>query len=123
MIHQPDIAEVDRILDRTGRGADAVIPALQAIQRQYRYLPEEALRHLCANSDITPAAVESVATFFSQFRRRPVGEHIISVCDGTACHVKGAPAVYDAVAQRLGLNGNEDTDAAAQLVPGPQADD
>ena len=64
-----DIAEVTRILDRIGRTPDRLIPLLQAIQEQYKYLPEEALRHLCDNSDISPAAVESVASFFGQFRR------------------------------------------------------
>ena len=108
---QVDISEVDRILERAGRGADALIPVLQAIQEQYTYLPEEALRHLCANSDISPAAVESVASFFRQFRRHPVGRHMISVCDGTACHVKASPAVYDKVAEHLGLKPGEDTDA------------
>lgn len=106
-----DITEVDRILDRTGRSPEALIPVLQAIQEYYKYLPEEALRHVCAHSDITPAAVESVSTFFGQFRRRPVGKHIISVCDGTACHVKRSTAVYDAVAEHLSLDAGEDTDA------------
>ena len=106
-----DIAEVDRIVENVGRGAEAVIPLLQAIQGRYRYLPDEALRRVCDTTDITPAAMESVATFFSQFRRTPVGKHIISVCDGTACHVKGAPAVHDAIARHLGIGSGEDTDA------------
>lgn len=106
-----DMTEVDRILERVGRSTDALIPLLQAIQEQYKYLPEEVLRHVCETTDITPAAVESVATFFGQFRRKPVGKHIISVCDGTACHVKGSVAVHDAVAECLHLTGNEDTDA------------
>ena len=106
-----DIAEVTRILDRIGRTPDRLIPLLQAIQEQYKYLPEEALRHLCDNSDISPAAVESVASFFGQFRRSPVGRHIIRVCDGTACHVKGSTQVHDAVAEQLGLRDGEDTDA------------
>ncbi len=106
-----DIAEVDRILDRTGRDASALIPALHAIQAHFHYLPDEALRRLCEVSAITPANVESVATFFPQFRRRPVGRHIISVCDGTACHVKGSLAVHDAIAKKLALKNGEDTDA------------
>lgn len=106
-----DITEVDRILDSIGRTPDALIPLLQAIQEHYKYLPEEALRHLCDNSDITPASVESVASFFGQFRRRPVGRHIIRVCDGTACHVKGSTEVHDALAEQLVLRAGEDTDA------------
>ncbi|HOC68319.1 MAG: NADP-reducing hydrogenase subunit HndC [Candidatus Hydrogenedentes bacterium ADurb.Bin101] len=106
-----DITEVDHIIERSSRRPDALIPILQAIQEQFKYLPEEALRRVCETTDITPAAVESVATFFSQFRRKPVGKHIISVCDGTACHVKRSTAVFDAVAEQLHLKEGEDTDA------------
>lgn len=105
------IDDVDRIVEETGRGKEAVIPVLQAIQNRYTYLPEAALERVCAISAITPAAIEGVATFFAQFRRRPVGEHIINVCDGTACHVKGAQAVFDAFTRELHLAEGEDTDA------------
>ncbi|MCK5557299.1 MAG: NAD(P)H-dependent oxidoreductase subunit E, partial [Candidatus Hydrogenedentes bacterium] len=112
MIKTLDITEIDRIVENVGRGADTVIAVLQAIQAYYRYLPDEALRRVCETTDITPAAIESVATFFSQFRCKPVGEHIISVCDGTACHVKRAPVVYDAIARHLDIEieQGEDTD-------------
>jgi NADH-quinone oxidoreductase subunit F len=106
-----DVADIDRIVDETGRGAGAVIAVLQAIQTHFRHLPDEALRRVCETTEITPAAIEGVATFFAQFRRTPVGEHIISVCDGTACHVKGAPAVYDAIVRHLRIEQGEDTDA------------
>lgn len=106
-----DLTEVDRILERLGRTSDALIPILHAIQEHYKYLPEEALRFVCRQTEITPAAVEGVATFFDKFRRKPVGKHIISVCDGTACHVKGSVAVHEAVAEHLNLPENEDTDA------------
>ena len=111
MSNELDIADIDRIVDEAGRGAGSVIAVLQGIQTHFRYLPDEALRRVCETTEITPAAIESVATFFSQFRRTPVGEHIISVCDGTACHVKGAPGVYDAIARHLRIGQGEDTDA------------
>jgi NADH-quinone oxidoreductase subunit F len=72
-----------------GRRPEAVIPILQAIQAHYRYVPREALSRVCEISEITPAAITGVATFYTQFRHRPVGRHIIHVCHGTACHVKG----------------------------------
>ncbi|HNZ49856.1 MAG TPA: NAD(P)H-dependent oxidoreductase subunit E, partial [Candidatus Hydrogenedentes bacterium] len=111
-----DPATVDAILDRTGKGADALIPVLHALQAKYKYLPDEALRYLCECSEITPAVVESVVSFFPGFRRRPTGKHTISVCDGTACHVKGAPGVYDAVAEALKLKPGEDTDAGGNFT-------
>ncbi|MCX5757387.1 MAG: NAD(P)H-dependent oxidoreductase subunit E, partial [Candidatus Hydrogenedentes bacterium] len=88
------IEEADRIVAEHGAGPDALIPVLQAVQRQFRYLPQEILRRICEISEIKPAAIDSVATFFPQFRTRPAGKHTISVCDGTACHLKGALDVF-----------------------------
>jgi NADH-quinone oxidoreductase subunit F len=101
---------VDEIVERCGRDRTAVVPVLQALQKQYRYLPKAALRRVCEISEITPATIESVATFFPQFRRKPAGKHTLCVCDGTACHLKGAPGVYDAITDELGLGKDEDTD-------------
>jgi len=101
---------VDEIVARCGRDRTAVIPILQAVHKQYRYLPEAALRRVCAITEITPATIESVATFFPQFRWRPAGKHTICLCDGTACHLKGAPAVYDEILKELGIGEDEDTD-------------
>jgi len=105
------IAEADRIVAECGAGADALIPVLQAVQRRFRYLPQEVLRHICEITEINLADMDSVATFFPQFRTRPAGKHTISVCDGTACHLKGAPDVFAAIAEELGIPAGEDTDA------------
>lgn len=110
MNEQFDILAVDRIVERIGRDAASLIPILQAVQKEFKYLPEEALRRICGITEITPAQLEGVASFFSQFRRSPVGKHMVSVCDGTACHVKGADAVYSAVLRDLGIK-EGDTDA------------
>jgi len=111
MDSQVKIADIDRIVEETGRGQEAAIPILQAIQGRYKYLPGEALERVCEITDLTPASIDGVASFFSQFRRAPVGEHIIRVCDGTACHVKGSPAVHEALVRSLHLGEGEDTDA------------
>lgn len=105
-----DILEVDRIVGEIGRDAASVIPILQAVQKEFKHLPEAALRRVCEISDVTPAQIDGVASFFSQFRRTPVGKHMISVCDGTACHVKGSSAVYGSVLNALGIK-EGDTDA------------
>ena len=68
-----DIAEIDAIVEATGRTADALIPILQAIQARHRYLPDSALERVCELTDITPATIEGVASFYAQFRRTPVG--------------------------------------------------
>src|SRR3972149_1978358 len=105
-----DLSFVDQIVARHGGRGDAVIPLLQAIQAQYRYLPREALQRVCDLTEITPAAITGVATFYKQFRHRPVGRHIIKVCHGTACHVKGSGLVQDALERHLGIDKGSDTD-------------
>ncbi len=103
--------DIASILAFTGTGREAVIPVLQAIQKKYNYLPEEALREVCEHSGITPDQIIGVASFYSQFRLKPVGKHMIRVCVGTACHVKGASLIFDALHRELKLKGDEETDA------------
>jgi NADH:ubiquinone oxidoreductase subunit F (NADH-binding)/NADH:ubiquinone oxidoreductase subunit E/Pyruvate/2-oxoacid:ferredoxin oxidoreductase delta subunit len=107
-----DLKPIEDIVERHGRAADAAIPILQAIQHEYRYLPEAALRRVCELTQITPAALESISSFFPQFRRKPAGKHSVCVCDGTACHLKGAPDIFEALTAELGIAENEDTDSA-----------
>lgn len=102
--------DISTIVSHTGRSKSSVIPLLQAIQAQYGYLPREVLRSVCDATDITPAEIIGVATFYSQFRLEPVGKHIIRVCVGTACHVKGAMPVHDAFSRHLKLGANRTTD-------------
>ncbi len=86
----------DEIIAEKGNTKKALIPILQAIQDEFNYLPEESLRRLADITAITPADITGVASFYHQFRMQPVGEHMIKICIGTACHVKGAMQVYDA---------------------------
>ena len=104
------VDDIDRIVLEIGTGESAVIPILHAVQKKYNYLPESALRRVCEITDITPASITGVSTFYTQFRHTPVGKHIIHVCVGTACHVKGAQLVYDAFFRELGITENQDTD-------------
>ena len=101
---------VDSIIQRFGDERENIIPILQAVQEKYRYLPPEALQRIADTTSITPAAITSVATFYSQFRLRPAGRHFIRVCIGTACHVKGAEAIFDAFRKNLNITGDQDTD-------------
>ncbi len=102
---------IQKIINEKGTGKDAVIPILQAIQKYFNYLPEEALEIVCEHTDITPAEIVGVASFYSQFRFKPAGKHLVKVCVGTACHVKGAELVFDSLRRVLKLNGDDDTDA------------
>ena len=106
-----DLKYVDEAVERIGRTPDAVIPILQAMQDHYGYLPEEALRRVCAATQITPAAISGVSTFYDMFRHEPSGKHIVQVCHGTACHVGGAERVEDALRRHLRIPEGADTDA------------
>ncbi|MCA9185291.1 MAG: NAD(P)H-dependent oxidoreductase subunit E, partial [Planctomycetales bacterium] len=116
-----DLQFVDEAVRRCGREPDSVIPILQSLQDHYRYLPAEAIERVCELTDITPAAITGVSTFYDRFRHRPVGKHIVQVCHGTACHVKGAGLVHDALRQRLNLAGDQDTDAEGRFTLQPVA--
>lgn len=104
-------AFAERVVAEIGHGPEALIPLLQAVQKQFRYLPEEALRRICELTEILPSDMASVSSFYSQFRLKPVGRHMISVCHGTACHVKGTGLIDDAVRRELKLVPDRDTDA------------
>ena len=101
---------------RAGRGPEAVIPILQALQEHYGYLPVEALRRVCEQTEITPAAITGVATFYDQFRHRPAGKHIIRICRGTACHVSGAERVEESLRMHLGIPPDSDTDPQREFT-------
>jgi len=112
---QPDVPEidltfVDQVVAQVGTSEEASIPILQQIQDHYRYLPDEALKRVCELTEISPAQITGVSTFYSQFRRSPVGKHIVKVCHGTACHVAGAREVTEEVRRRLGIEEGADTD-------------
>ena len=105
-----DLAPVDEAVARIGRTSDKIIPILQSLQTHYRYLPQAALRRVCELTDITPAGIMGIATFYSQFRLTPAGKHTINVCHGTACHVKGADRVTDSLRRVLKIEDGGDTD-------------
>jgi len=109
-MNELDLTFVEQITGRVGTGKEKMLELLQAIQHHYGFLPQKALQRLCEITAITPAEVTGVATFYNQFRHRPVGRHIIRVCVGTACHVKGATEVYEAFRRYLNIADGEDTD-------------
>ena len=107
---EADLTFVDELVQRTGRGPEAAIPLLQGVQNRLGWLPRETMERICDRTEITPAQIHGVSTFYMQFRHRPVGEHVVHVCVGTACHVKGATAVHDAIHRHLNVPEGDDTD-------------
>lgn len=110
-MNELDLTFVDEIISEIGTSAEKVLQILQALQRHYGYLPKEELQRVCELTDITPASIVGVSSFYDQFRHRPSGRHMIRVCIGTACHVKGGQRVYDAFKRYLNIPDTEDTDA------------
>ncbi|HOZ72487.1 MAG TPA: NAD(P)H-dependent oxidoreductase subunit E [Spirochaetales bacterium] len=97
------------VLDRHGRDPSKLIPILQAVQDEYRYLPEEIMTYVATALDVSPAKVYGVATFYGHFSLEPKGKHVLKICDGTACHVKGSGALVDALRSELRLEGKAKT--------------
>jgi len=97
------------LVGKYGGNRDSLISILQDVQAEYRYLPEDALRAVAMQLNLQLIQVYAVATFFKAFSLKPRGEHMVSVCQGTACHVRGASAVLDEVKRRLGIESGETT--------------
>ncbi len=111
-----DLGFVDEVISRFGRSPEATIPILQAVQDHYRYLHPDAIARICALTEITPARIAGVASFYTQFRHSPVGRHIVKVCHGTACHVAGAQAITDELRRELGIAADTDTDPTGEFT-------
>lgn len=97
------------ILDQHGRQPSRLVPILQAVQQEYRYLPQEVLTYVATSLRVPPARVYGVATFYTHFALEPKGKYLIRLCDGTACHVKDSLPILEAIRQRLGLEGKRKT--------------
>ena len=100
---------VCKILEENNYDSNKLIPILQAVQEEYRYLPEKILTFVATSLKISPAKVFGVATFYSHFALEPKGKYVIKVCDGTACHVKNSIPIVDAIMKKLELSGTKRT--------------
>jgi NADH-quinone oxidoreductase subunit E len=100
----PEVLErLDHLIDETGLQETALIGALQDIQRELNYLPEEALRLVSEKIGVPLSQVYSIATFYKTFSLEPRGRHVISVCVGTACHVRGSVQILEKLERDLGI--------------------
>ena len=88
----------------------ALISILQNAQDSYGYLPTDVLDAIAEKTGNSPAKVMGVATFYTQFRLKPVGKNLILLCKGTACHVNGADSIEKALVEELGVGDGETTD-------------
>ncbi len=104
-----DLALLDDALDTYAGQQGALIPLLQRAQALYGYLPPEVLQYIADRLDISLGKVYGVATFYAQFYLERRGRHVLRLCDGTACHVKGAPALMTAVEDEYGVGADGTT--------------
>ena len=107
--YQRKFEKVNEIIDRLGRSRSVLIPILQEVQEEYRYLPEEILTYIATALGLSPASVFGVATFYAQFSLEAKGKYVIKICDGTACHVRGSNPVLEAITKRFKLEGSKRT--------------
>lgn len=101
--------KVSKIIEKHTGNGDGVIAILEDIQTKYGYLTEEALRTVANQTGRPLVDIFGVATFYRYFRLKPVGKHIITVCIGTTCHVRGAPGVVEEFQRQLGISAGETT--------------
>ena len=91
------------ILDHYDRHPARLVPILQALQEEYRYLPQEVLSYVATSLRIPEANVFGVATFYAHFALEPKGKYVVRLCDGTACHVKQSIPILEALRERLNV--------------------
>lgn len=96
--------KVCEIIERYQNDSSKLVPILQAVQEEYRYLPEDVMYYVATSLGIPSAQVYGVATFYSHFALTPKGKYLIKVCDGTACHVKKSTPILEALMKKLKLS-------------------
>jgi NADH:ubiquinone oxidoreductase subunit E len=104
-----DLARVDKIIEDYDGQSSWLVMILQDIQEVYNYLPEPALRRVAAGLGLGLGHVFNVATFYSSFSLEERGKHLMRVCDGTACHLRGAVNLRDEITRQMGIREGETT--------------
>jgi NADH-quinone oxidoreductase subunit E len=105
--NKPSSPKLKTILERYQRDPAMLVAILQDVQAEYNYLPKETLTWISEGLDVPLTRVYSVATFFKAFSLKPRGRHVINVCLGTACHVRGAGRVLDEIGRQLDIKAGE----------------
>ena len=100
---------LSEILKKYGKDKSQLVSMLQDIQSEYNYLPRQALEKLSKKMDIPQSQIYSMATFFRAFSLNKRGKHIVNVCLGTACHVRGAELILESLERQLGISRGQTT--------------
>lgn len=105
-----DFSLLDPVIEKYKSTPGSLISVLQEAQGIYGYLPKEVLDYIAGAIGVKPAKVHGVATFYTQFRMKPVGKYLIMLCQGTACHVNGSKSIEEALCEELGVKEGETTE-------------
>ena len=104
-----DVNLLEPTMQKYGSVKGSLITILQAAQELYGYLSIELINYIGLRTNIKPAKILGVATFYAQFRLQPVGKYLIMLCQGTACHVNGSEAIEAAILEEIGVKEGETT--------------
>jgi NADH-quinone oxidoreductase subunit E len=104
-----DFSKIPDLIDRYPKSSESVIMILQEIQREYHYLPPEGIKQTAEALDLPLAKVYTIASFYKSLSLKPKGENVIRVCEGTACHIRGAKLIREQIETKLGILAGETT--------------
>jgi NADH-quinone oxidoreductase subunit E len=105
-----DLSQMDEVFEKYSGQQGALIPILQSAQAKYGYLPAEVLKLIADQLGVSLGKVYGVATFYAQFYLERRGRHVLKLCDGTACHVKGTPVLMTAIEEAFDIHPGQTTD-------------
>ena len=109
-MNSADLKELEAIIGEYKDIKGNLIIILQKAQEIFGYLSRDVIKYISDNTGHTQAKIFGVVTFYTQFRLKPIGKHLILLCQGTACHVNGSKAIEDAICLTLGITDGETTE-------------
>ncbi|MDR0851252.1 MAG: NAD(P)H-dependent oxidoreductase subunit E [Clostridiales Family XIII bacterium] len=109
-INDADFKELASVISTYGSMKGSLITILQKAQDIYGYLSLDTINYISAKTEVAPAKIYGVATFYTQFRLEPIGEYLIMLCQGTACHVNGSALIEEAICEHLGISDGQTTE-------------
>jgi NADH-quinone oxidoreductase subunit E len=104
-----DLKKVDEIIDRYSGGQGVLIQLLLDVQSEFNWIPKEAVVRISDRLDIPLSQVYRIASFYKAMSLTPVGRHVVQICLGTACHVRGGPKILDKAEESLEIEAGETT--------------
>jgi NADH-quinone oxidoreductase subunit E len=104
-----NLSRTKKLIKKHGKKKGVLIPLLQDVQKEYGYIPHEAVELIAKELNIFPVEIYGVLTFYTQFYLTPRGKHTIRVCQGTACHVMGGKEILDYLSKKIKIKEGETT--------------